>query len=594
MTHHMMKPAAKPAPHGKGGLKPLLAFCKPWFPAVAVALICAVGGTIFTIIGPDKLSQLTDLITAGLLGGTDMAAVGRVAGTLCGMYAASFLLSLIQSQIMTTVTQRTSQRLRESISRKLNRLPIDYFNKTTFGDILSRVTNDVDLIGQTLQSSVVSFVSAVVTFLGCLTMMFVTNWVMALSAIAASLLGFLLTALITGRSQRYFVARQEELGALNGHIEEAYSGQTVLRVNNAERQFSEKFEALNGKLYSASWKSQFLSGLMMPVMGFVGNLGYVTVCVTGALLTMNGQITFGVIVAFMTYVRLFTSPLSQIAQSLTSFQSASAASGRVFKLLEAEEMEDESGKTQSIEHPTGQVSFSHVRFGYTPGRTVIQDFSLDVRPGQKVAIVGPTGAGKTTLVNLLMRFYELGGGAISMDGINLHDVTRENVHGLFGMVLQDTWLFEGTIRENLCYGKSGVTDGQLDRACKAAGLLHFISALPHGYDTVLDGSVSLSEGQKQLLTIARAMVEDAPMLILDEATSSVDTRTEEQIQRAMDELTKGRTSFVIAHRLSTIKNADIILVLKDGDIVESGNHEQLLEKGGFYAELYNAQFSGAA
>ena len=334
--------------------------------------------------------------------------------------------------------------------------------------------------------------------------------------------------------------------------------------------------------------------MMMPLMSFIGNLGYVTVCVTGALLTMNGQITFGVIVAFMTYVRLFTSPLSQIAQSLTSFQSASAASGRVFELLEAEEMEDESGKTQTIEHPTGQVSFSHVRFGYTPGRTVIQDFSLDVRPGQKVAIVGPTGAGKTTLVNLLMRFYELGGGAISMDGINLHDVTRENVHGLFGMVLQDTWLFEGTIRENLCYGKSGVTDGQLDRACKAAGLLHFISALPHGYDTVLDGSVSLSEGQKQLLTIARAMVEDAPMLILDEATSSVDTRTEEQIQRAMDELTKGRTSFVIAHRLSTIKNADIILVLKDGDIVESGNHEQLLEKGGFYAELYNAQFSGAA
>ena len=597
MNRNMMKrnvPLDKNEPHPKGGLSALARFCKPYFPAIAVALVCAVGGTIFTIIGPDKLSELTDVISAGLMGGIDMAAVTRIAITLAIMYGLSFLLSAVQGQLMTGVTQKASRQLRESISRKVNRLPIDYYNKTTFGDILSRVTNDVDLIGQTIQSSIITFVSAVVTLVGCLVMMFVTNWVMTLSAIAATLIGFLLITLITARSQKYFVARQQELGEINGHIEEAYSGHTVLRIYNAERQFSETFESLNEKLYNASWKSQFLSGLMMPVMNFVGNLGYVTVCVVGALLALNGSITFGVIVAFMVYVRLFTSPLSQIAQALTSLQSASAAAGRVFEFLEAEEMEDESGKTKTLQNPTGQVTFSHVKFGYTPGRPIIKDFNLEVKPGQKVAIVGPTGAGKTTLVNLLMRFYELNGGSISMDGVNLHDITRENVHDLFGMVLQDTWLFEGTIRENLCYGKTGITDGQLDRACKAVGLLHFIRALPHGYDTVLDASVSLSEGQKQLLTIARAMIEDAPMLILDEATSSVDTRTEILIQKAMDELTKGRTSFVIAHRLSTIKNADIILVLRDGDVVESGSHEELLEKGGFYAELYNAQFSDAA
>ena len=597
MNRNMMKrnvPLDKNEPHPKGGLSALVRFCKPYFPAIAVALVCAVGGTIFTIIGPDKLSELTDVISAGLMGGIDMAAVTRIAATLAVMYGLSFLLSVLQGQLMTGVTQKASRQLREAISRKVNRLPIDYYNKTTFGDILSRVTNDVDTIGQTIQSSIITFVSAVVTLVGCLVMMFVTNWVMTLSAIAATLIGFLLITLITSRSQKYFVARQQELGEINGHIEEAYSGHTVLRVYNAEKQFSEKFETLNEKLYNASWKSQFLSGLMMPVMNFVGNLGYVTVCVVGALLALNGSITFGVIVAFMVYVRLFTSPLSQIAQALTSLQSASAAAGRVFEFLEAEEMEDESGKTKTLQNPTGQVTFSHVKFGYTPERMIIKDFNLEVKPGQKVAIVGPTGAGKTTLVNLLMRFYELNGGSISMDGVNLHDITRENVHDLFGMVLQDTWLFEGTIRENLCYGKAGITDGQLDRACKAVGLLHFIRALPHGYDTVLDASVSLSEGQKQLLTIARAMIEDAPMLILDEATSSVDTRTEILIQKAMDELTKGRTSFVIAHRLSTIKNADIILVLRDGDIVESGSHEELLEKGGFYAELYNAQFSDAA
>ena len=427
--------------------------------------------------------------------------------------------------------------------------------------------------------------------LGCLLMMFKTNWIMTISAIVASLIGFVLMVLIMGRSQRYFIARQQGLGDMNGHIEEAYAGHTVIRVSNAEKEFSEKFEELNEKLYQASWKSQFLSGLMMPIMGFIGNLGYVTVCVIGALLTMNGSITFGVIIAFMVYVRLFTNPLSQIAQAMTNIQSAAAASGRVFDFLEAEELEDESSKTAKLSNPTGQVTFEHVKFGYTPDRIIIHDFSQQVQPGQKVAIVGPTGAGKTTLVNLLMRFYEIDGGSISIDGINTRQITRENVHSLFGMVLQDTWLFEGTIRDNIVYGKQGVTNEDLDRVCKAVGLYHYIHTLPNGYDTVLDSGISLSEGQKQLMTIARAMIENAPMLILDEATSSVDTRTELLIQQAMDQLTKGRTSFVIAHRLSTIKNADIILVLKDGDIIESGNHQTLLEKGGFYAELYNAQFA---
>ena len=588
MHHKAALPQGKFSP---AGLKKLYFFCKKYIPAVIIALICAVGGTVFTIIGPDKLSDLTDLITEGLMTGIDMDAVTRVAVLLTVMYLCSALLTFTQGQLMTVTTQRISQGLREAISKKINRLPIDYYNKTTFGDILSRVTNDVDTISQTIQNSIITLVSSVVLLLGCLLMMFKTNWIMTISAIVASLIGFVLMVLIMGRSQRYFIARQQGLGDMNGHIEEAYAGHTVIRVSNAEQEFSEKFEALNEKLYQASWKSQFLSGLMMPIMGFIGNLGYVTVCVIGALLTMNGSITFGVIIAFMVYVRLFTNPLSQIAQAMTSIQSAAAASGRVFDFLEAEEMEDESSKTATLSNPAGQVTFSHVKFGYTPDRIIIHDFSQQVQPGQKVAIVGPTGAGKTTLVNLLMRFYEIGGGSISIDGINISQLTRENVHSLFGMVLQDTWLFEGTIRDNIVYGKQGVTDADLDRVCKAVGLYHYIHTLPNGYDTLLDSGISLSEGQKQLMTIARAMIENAPMLILDEATSSVDTRTELLIQQAMDQLTQGRTSFVIAHRLSTIKNADIILVLKDGDIIESGNHQTLLEKGGFYAELYNAQFA---
>ena len=576
------------------GLKRLAGFCRPYLPAMAIALFFALVGTVCTIIGPDKLSELTDILTQGLMQDVDMEAVGRICWTLVAFYGVSALASLFQSWIMTTVTQRVSRKMRSAISSKINRLPIDYYNHTSFGDVLSRVTNDVDTVGEAVQRSVVSLVSAAALFIGCLFMMFRTNALMALTAILSSLLGFGMMGAIMGRSQRYFQDQQQALGELNGHIEEAFSGHDVLKVYNAEAQMGGRFDQLNDRLYSSNWRSQFLSGLMQPLMGFVGNFGYVAVCVVGAALAMSGRISFGVIVAFMVYVRLFTNPLSQMAQGMTQLQSASAAAGRVFDFLDAEEMADESRKTRKLESPKGEVEFDHVKFGYTPDRIVIHDFSEHILPGMKVAIVGPTGAGKTTLVNLLMRFYELNGGEIRIDGVPATDLTRANIHDLFGMVLQDTWLFEGTIRENVVYGKENVPDERLQQACRAVGMHHFIQTLPRGYDTVIDDKLNLSEGQKQLLTIARAMIEDAPMLILDEATSSVDTRTELLIQRAMDELTKGRTSFVIAHRLSTIRNADLILVLKDGDVIESGTHESLLQQGGFYAELYNSQFEPAA
>ena len=576
------------------GLKRLAGFCRPYLPAIAIALFFALVGTVCTIIGPDKLSELTDILTQGLMQDVDMEAVGRICWTLVAFYGVSALASLFQSWIMTTVTQRVSRKMRSAISSKINRLPIDYYNHTSFGDVLSRVTNDVDTVGEAVQRSVVSLVSAAALFIGCLFMMFRTNALMALTAILSSLLGFGMMGAIMGRSQRYFQDQQQALGELNGHIEEAFSGHDVLKVYNAEAQMGGRFDQLNDRLYSSNWRSQFLSGLMQPLMGFVGNFGYVAVCVVGAALAMSGRISFGVIVAFMVYVRLFTNPLSQMAQGMTQLQSASAAAGRVFDFLDAEEMADESRKTRKLESPKGEVEFDHVKFGYTPDRIVIHDFSEHVHPGMKVAIVGPTGAGKTTLVNLLMRFYELNGGEIRIDGVPATDLTRANIHDLFGMVLQDTWLFEGTIRENVVYGKENVPDERLQQVCRAVGMHHFIQTLPRGYDTVIDDKLNLSEGQKQLLTIARAMIEDAPMLILDEATSSVDTRTELLIQRAMDELTKGRTSFVIAHRLSTIRNADLILVLKDGDVIESGTHESLLQQGGFYAELYNSQFEPAA
>lgn len=578
----------------KKSIGKLISFCRPYIPAILVAMACALASAVLTVIGPDKVSELTGLIEEGFLSGIDFEAVLTICYTLIAFYAASVLLGLTQGLVMTTVNQTVSKNLRRSISRKINRLPMDYYNKTSFGDVLSRITNDVDTISETLQRSIVQMVSAAALFIGCLVMMFRTNWIMAVTAIAASLIGFAFVTIVTKSSQKYFIARQEWLGKINGHIEEVYSGHSIVRLYNAEEQQSHAFNGMNEKLYECNWKSQFFSGLMMPVMSFIGNFGYVAVCVVGAMLAMNDRIDFGVIVAFIIYVRLFSSPLSQIAQAMTSLQSTAAASERVFDFLEAPEMPDESEKTTVLKDVRGEVEFDHVYFGYDSDNIIIHDFCEHIYPGQKVAIVGPTGAGKTTMVNLLMRFYDVTSGEIKIDGVPTSSLTRENVHALFGMVLQDTWLFEGTIRENVVYGKENISDEQVERACRAVGMHHFIKTLPHGYDTVIDDKMNLSAGQKQLLTIARAMIENAPMIILDEATSSVDTRTEVLIQNAMDRMTQGRTSFVIAHRLSTIRNSDKILVMKDGNIIESGNHEELMAKGGFYADLYNSQFEDAS
>lgn len=566
-------------------------YCKPYWAVMIIAVICDMLGVVTKLIGPNKISDITNKISAGLTGKMDIDGIVSICVFLVVLYLVGTVLSYITSLIMTIVTQKLNKGLRTNISKKINNLPIGYFHKTTTGDVLSRVTNDVDTIGTTMQSSITTLVSAVTMFVGSIVMMVYTNVVMAITAILASVIGFILMFLIMGHSQKYFAAKQKWLGAMNGHIEEIYSGHNIVKLFNGEAKEKEKFIKLNEKMCESDWKSQFFSGLMQPIMAFIGNFAYVAVCVMGAYLVMNDYTTFGTIVAFMIYVRLFTNPLAQMAQAATQLQSTAAASGRVFEFLESEEMEDESHKVESLPKSIkGDVEFDHVKFGYTKDKVIIHDFNEHVKPGQKVAIVGPTGAGKSTLVNLLMRFYEVDSGDIKIDGISTKDLTRENIHDLFGMVLQDTWTFEGSIRENLAYGKENVTDEQLDKVCKAAGLSHFIKSLPKGYDTTLDEKLNMSAGQKQLLTIARAMVEDAPMMILDEATSSVDTRTEIKIQGAMDKLTKGRTSFVIAHRLSTIKNADIILVLKDGDIIESGNHQQLMEQEGFYADLYNSQF----
>lgn len=579
----------------KGTWIKILGYCKQYSAIIVLSLIFAVGGTVLTLIGPDKISDLTNLIEQGFMSGIDMAAVAKIGFLLTALYAISFIITSAEGWIMTTITQRVSQNMRKDISAKINRLPMSYLHKMSSGDILSRVTNDVDTVAQSLNQSISTMVSAITLFIGSLIMMFVTNWIMAITAIAATLIGFALMFLITGRSQKYFTRQQKHLGAINGHIEEIYAGHTVVKAYNGEKQSMEEFEKLNGELKNSAFKAQCLSGLMMPLMSFIGNLGYVAVCVVGAALAINGQIKFGVIVAFTMYVRYFTQPLSQMAQAAQSLQSATAAGGRVFDFLGSNEMQNEDGKSATLGIAQGKVEFSHVKFGYEDSdKTVIRDFSAIAMPGQKVAIVGPTGAGKTTLVNLLMRFNEIQGGQILIDGVPIDGVRREEVRKQFCMVLQDTWLFEGSVRENLVYNTPDVSDEKLDEACKSVGLDHFIKTLPNGYDTVLSDGISLSQGQKQQLTIARAMIADRPMLILDEATSSVDTRTELQIQSAMDALMKGRTSFVIAHRLSTIKNSDMILVLKDGDVIESGNHEQLLEKGGFYAELYNSQFDEAA
>lgn len=580
----------------KKALGELAVHCKRFFPAVIIAVLLAMAAAVFSLIGPNKLQDMTDIIQKGLMNGIDIDGVEDIAFTLVVLYSLGFIFNYIQGFIMATVTQKVTKDLRTGISYKINKVPLSYYNKTSIGDVLSRVTNDVDTIGQTMNQSVGMLVTAVTMFLGSLIMMFYTNWIMAVTAVLTTIIGFGLMMFIMSKSQKHFIRQQRELGRINGHIEEVYSGHNVVKVYNGVDKATREFEEINDKLYDSAWKSQFMSGLMMPLMNFIGNFGYVAVCVVGASLFMHDKITFGVIVAFMIYIRLFTNPLSQIAQAATSLQSTAAAAERVFEFLGEEELTDESGKTTLLkkEDTKGDVEFKNVKFGYDKNKIIIHNFSAHAKSGQKIAIVGPTGAGKTTMVNLLMRFYELNSGEILIDGIPTNKMTRENVHDLFCMVLQDTWLFEGTIRENIVYSKTGVTDEEIDRACKAVGIDHFIRTLPDGYDTVLNDKANLSAGQKQLITIARAMIENAPLLILDEATSSVDTRTEIQIQEAMDKLTEGRTSFVIAHRLSTIKNADLILVMKDGDIIESGNHKDLLAKGGFYAELYNSQFEKAS
>lgn len=593
----------KPQDFG-GVMKKLVHFCRHYIPAIIVALVLGAIGTVCQIVGPDKLKDMTNEIAKGLpalvngkpvLGAIDMDAVTHIAWLLVALYVGYAVLCYVQSWMMANVTQRTAQELREAISVKINKLPLKYFDKVSYGDVLSRITNDVDAIGQTLGQSVGSLITSVTLFVGALIMMFYNNVIMTVCAIASSLVGLLIMGAIMKVSQKYFSRQQIALGDVNGHVEEMYAGHTVVKAYCGEADSIRAFEKYNGDLYDSGWKSQFLSGLMMPLMNFVGNFGYVVVCVVGAVLAMDGKIEFGVIVAFMMYIRLFTQPLSQFAQAFQNLQRCAAASERVFSFLEEPEMADESDKQALLgvngKPVRGDVEFSHVKFGYDPSKTIINDFSASVKSGQKVAIVGPTGAGKTTMVNLLMRFYEISGGSIAIDGVDTKSVPRWNVHDQFSMVLQDTWVFRGTVRENIAYSKPDVTDKQIEDACKAVGLHHYIMSLPNGYDTVLDDKASLSQGQKQLLTIARAMVEDAPILILDEATSSVDTRTEELIQKAMDALTVDRTSFVIAHRLSTIRDADMILVMNHGDIVESGTHEELLAKGGFYADIYNSQFA---
>ncbi|GIN64252.1 ABC transporter [Robertmurraya siralis] len=574
----------------KKAMKQLIGYCRKYLAIILLALILGMTGAIFNIVGPDFLSQMTDLIGEGLMAEMDLDAIVHLAVILAILYGLGFLFNYVQGFIMATVTQRVTKRLRADISTKINRLPLKYFDKTSYGDILSRVTNDIDLIAQTMNQSLGMLVTSVTMFLGSLVMMIYTNWIMALSAVLSTIVGFGFMSLIISKSQRHFIQQQKELGKLNGHIEETYAGHDVVKVYNGEKEAKKIFHDINTRLYDSAWKSQFMSGLMMPLMMFIGNFGYVVVCIVGALLVHNGTISFGVIVAFMIYIRLFTQPLSQLAQVATSLQSTAAASERVFEFLREEELADESDKKEKLKTAKGDVEFRNVRFGYSEDKIVINNFTATIKAGQKVAIVGPTGAGKTTLVNLLMRFYEVNDGEILIDGVPVSKLTRDNIHNLFCMVLQDTWLFEGTIRENIKYSKDYVTDEQVEEACKAVGLHHFIQTLPQGYDTVLDDKANLSSGQKQLITIARAMVENAPLLILDEATSSVDTRTEALIQKAMDKLMVGKTSFVIAHRLSTIKNADLIMVMKDGDIIESGNHDELLKKKGFYFELYNSQF----
>ncbi|MCB4971391.1 ABC transporter ATP-binding protein [Streptococcus mutans] len=575
----------------KSLLSQMAPYLKGYKALFGLAVIFTIVSSTITVIGPDRLKEMTDTMTKGLAGKIDLDKIGEIALTLALLYFAGALVSYTASFIVSTLIQKFSQRLRNAIADKINKVPLKYFDSHSQGDTLSRVTNDVDLMTQSFNQSLVSMVAAIILLIGSIFMMIKTNGALAATAILSVFAGFVVSTVIMAKSQPLFKKQQANLADVSGYVEEVYSGHNVVSSYNAIQQSKKQFENLNNQLFASMWKSQFFSGIMMPLMQFIGNFGYVMVCIVGATMAINGDITMGTIVAFMTYVRIFTQPIAQIAQGITQLQSANAAMGRVFEFLDEEEIEDENHKIKQLEKVEGNVNFDNVFFGYSPDKTIIHDFSAHAKAGQKIAIVGPTGAGKTTIVNLLMRFYEVDRGMISIDGVNIHDMTREEVHDAFAMVLQDTWLFEGTVKENLIYNQKHITDEQVIAAAKAVGVHHFIKTLPKGYDTVLDDSVTLSVGQKQLLTIARALLKDAPLLILDEATSSVDTRTEELIQRAMDHLMEGRTSFVIAHRLSTIRNADLILVMRDGNIIEQGSHDQLMAENGFYADLYNSQFT---
>ena len=576
----------------KKAIATLLKNCKPYKTSIIIVMILSALASALGVYGPGRLKEITDTITEGIMTGIDLSKVTKIAITLTIVYTLSWLFNCLAGFIMATVTNKFSQKLRKNLSHKINKLPLKYFDKNSYGDVLSRITNDVDTIGQSLNNSISDFVGAITLFIGSIIMMFATNWIMAITGIVASLIGFALMIVILSKSQKYFLLQQQQLGELNGHIEEVYSGHDVVTVYNANKETTQKFDEINNKLYDSARKSRFLSGLMMPLMSFIGSFGYVAVCVVGAALVINGNITFGVIVAFMIYIRLFTNPLSTIAQAMTYIQSTAAASERVFDFLDEEEMPSEKNITQKLlpGEVKGNIIFDHVKFGYDEDKIIIKDFSANIKAGSKVAIVGPTGAGKTTMVNLLMKFYNINSGDIKIDNISIKDLTRENIHDLFVMVLQDTWLFKGTIKDNIRFNRDNITDEEIKTACKTVGMDHYIRFLSKGYDTMLEEVDNLSAGQKQLLTIARCMTSSAPLLILDEATSSVDTRTEELVQKAMDKLTEGKTSFIIAHRLSTIKNADLILVMNEGNIIEQGNHEELLKQNGFYAKLYNSQF----